>query len=410
MKIFSRLLFSVFFLLTLSHCGKVKQIVLGGFIEPSINESAATTLSSTYVFATDYTSSGQLYLATLSNDGTSLVNSGVTLLGSSGIIRSFEGLIYVLHDGFSTISTDNIQIIDPADEFNTVAQYSVGNGTNPHDIAVSGTRAFVTLYNPGADPQNLDTHGHPADVIEMDLDSGTIVNRWSFQDFLNDDSDRNGNAEKLLLIDNTLYVLLQDLSSNTFVANTNGLIGMIDINTAQILGVIELEGRNPVSLSATADQQGLYVANMATYNFALGDFDLSPPYGGLELVDLQNRISLGLVADEDLGGYVERVASDASHVYFVVSEFDAPSFTYASRVLRLPQDFSDLNDLEIVDDSGTDIREMAVDGDYLWLSRRQINVLSGLSEAALDVMDLRTLTAVGETLTPAAPAMSLAVE
>lgn len=410
MQIFLRLLFSLFFLATLSHCGKVKQIVRGGFVEPSINESAATVLSSTYVFATDYASSGQLYLATLTNDGTKLINSGVTLLGSSAIIRSFDGLIFVLHDGFSTVSTDNVQIIDPADNFNTIAQYSVGNGTNPHDIAVSGSRAFIALYNPPADPENLDSHGRMANVIEMDLTSGNIVHRWSFHDFLNDDGDRNGNAEKLLLVDNILYVALQDLSANTFAANSNGLIGMIDVNTAEVLGAIPLVGRNPVGMSITTDKTTMYIANMATYNFALGDFDLTPLYGGIEVVDAHNKISLGLLADENLGGYVERVVSDASHVYAVLSEFDGPTFSYASRVVRLPHDFADLNDLEAVDDIGTDIREMTVDGKYLWLSRRKISALSGLSEPVLNVIDLQTLTPAGDSLAPAAPGMSFAVE
>lgn len=403
-----RFLFSLLTVFFLCHCSKVKQVVRGGLIDPAINESAATTLASTYVFATDYNSSGQLYLAVLTNDGATLVNSGVTLLGSSAIIKNFDNLIYVLHDGFSTVSTDNIQIIDPANDFNTLAQFSVGNGTNPHDIAVTGSRAFVALYNPTADPLNVDSQGRPADVIEVDLDSGNIVNRWSFWEDLEDDGDRNGNAEKLLLLGNTLYVALQDLSSNTFQANSNGIIGRINITTGEKLPPIVLSGRNPISLAATPDASTLYVANMASYSFTLSDFDLIPPYGGLEVVDLESGTSLGLLADEDLGGYVERITGNATHVYAVVSAFDAADFSYASKVVRLLHDFDSVDEMETVDDSGTDIRELAISGDYLWVSRRQINTSTGIAEPQLDILNLATFEQAADSLFPAAPGMSMA--
>ena len=304
------------------------------------------------------------------------------------------------HDGFSTVSTDNVQVIDPQNDYETLAQYSVGNGTNPHDIAVLGTRAFITLYNPSADP-------NPADVIEMDLNTGDIVNRWSFTPYLNDDGDRNGNAEKLLLVDNTLYVALQDLSSNTFSTNANGLIGMIDVNDNTIQGVIELAGRNPISLSVSEDKTKLFVANMATYDFSLGDFDLSQPYGGIETVDLTQQQSQTLLADENLGGYVERIVTSSAGLLAVVSQFDAASFSYGSKIVSLPLDFTSADQALVMDDSDSDIREMFVDGNYLWISRRQINISTGLTEPAIEVVDVGTFESLGELLTPAAPVMGM---
>ena len=43
---------------------------------------------------------------------------------------------------------DNIQILDPENDFSTVRQFSVGAGSDPHDILVlSPTKAYVTRYN-----------------------------------------------------------------------------------------------------------------------------------------------------------------------------------------------------------------------------------------------------------------------
>jgi hypothetical protein len=42
---------------------------------------------------------------------------------------------------------DNIQIVDPGPPFQTIGQYSVGNGSNPYDIRLaSGEKAYVSRY------------------------------------------------------------------------------------------------------------------------------------------------------------------------------------------------------------------------------------------------------------------------
>ena len=56
---------------------------------------------------------------------------------------SFGGRIYVVN----RLNADNIQIIDPQQGYTTPAnaQVSVGNGSNPQDIAfVNATKAYVS--------------------------------------------------------------------------------------------------------------------------------------------------------------------------------------------------------------------------------------------------------------------------
>jgi hypothetical protein len=79
---------------------------------------------------------------------------------SDAVVRVFGDLVYVVNRYLG----DNIQVIDPRKGFATVRQFSVGNGSDPHDIVVvSPTRAYVTRYNETAlwvvDPSTGDHAG-----------------------------------------------------------------------------------------------------------------------------------------------------------------------------------------------------------------------------------------------------------
>jgi len=56
----------------------------------------------------------------------------VVPLHSDAVARFFDGYIYVINRYLG----DNIQILDPANGYTTVRQFTVGNGTDPHDILV----------------------------------------------------------------------------------------------------------------------------------------------------------------------------------------------------------------------------------------------------------------------------------
>jgi hypothetical protein len=85
--------------------------------------------------------------------GTAAIVSADTLLApacnlapihSDAVARFFQGRIYVVN----RFGADNVQVLDPYNGFATMKQFSLGNGSDPHDIAlVSFTRAFVTRYN-----------------------------------------------------------------------------------------------------------------------------------------------------------------------------------------------------------------------------------------------------------------------
>lgn len=353
-----------------------------------------------FLFATDYASSGQLYFV----EDSSLENSGVANLGSSAVIRLFNGLLYVLHDGFSSGSSDNVQIIDPLNSFSTVDQWSTGNGTNPHDIVVvedeDEYRAYITLYNPDED----------GDLIVMDLDTGEILETISFSDFLNEDGDKNANADQMVLVDNTLYVLMQDLQSD-FSHNTSGKIAAIDMNTNIVEEVITLQGRNPVDIIASEDGEKVFMALQAPYDFSLGNFDTSTAFGGIEIIDLDNPSNTTLLADDDLGGYVERLASGEEKIFAVVSQYDSSTFTFSSNIVVIDDDASSISDVETFLEGSSDVRDIAVDSSgNLWVARRTIDAsTSTTSDPQVDVFDIDSKGEVTSPLQPDVPVTSITI-
>jgi len=94
-----------------------------------------------FITTTDYTTGSS---SVIRLDGSYTTEMDVASVHSDAVSRWYGGLIYVVNRG----GADNIQILDPEDSFSTLDQFSVGNGSNPQDIAfISETKAYVTRYN-----------------------------------------------------------------------------------------------------------------------------------------------------------------------------------------------------------------------------------------------------------------------
>lgn len=405
------------FLSFLTACGSVDNISPDSSDDTSSDDTSSNGdisadeivgVESVFFFATDFASSGQLYTASMDPVG-ALLNTEVSLLGSSAGIRLYDGLIYVLHDGFSVGSSDNVQIIDPSNGYTTINQWSTGNGTNPSDIVVIGSKAYITLYNPESDQsgESVDENGHPSDLIVMNLETGAIEKRISFFDFLNDDGNRTGNADQMVMVGDKLYVCLQDLEF--FDPNAAGKIGIVNVTTNAVEGVILLQGRNPVSIVYSEDENKIFVANQAPYDFMLGNFDTSLPYGGIEIVSLVGNATT-LINDEDLGGYVERLALSADSVFAVVSEMDPETFDFTSTLFKMASDNETAAGASVFLNGSQDVRDIATDSERrLWVSRRSISAGDGLaSDPQVEVFD-STGAAVGSPMVPVVPITSIAI-
>jgi hypothetical protein len=392
---------SILCTLALSHCG--------GAIENTQSKSgtspstSATTDATAILFSTDFSSPGELLSTTTDIDSLSVTEENNSALGSDGtLVADDDGNIHVVHSAFSSLSSDNITTLDPSNSFATTSQTSTGNGTNPTDAVVSGTTAYISLYNGDSDSTNVDASGNPADLLVMDLSTGTIGKRLSFFDFTANDGDRHANASKMVAAGTDLFVLMQDLNSD-FSVTAPGQIVVVDTTSNAISTHVELEGRNPVDIAISESTDCLFVANMAEFSFTTFTNDTSTAFGGVETVchDSSGITVNTLIDDASLGGYVEKVAvSDTTgKLYAVVSNLNA-NFEAVSKIASF--DIADLAAgqttpaFAIFFDPGADIRDLAFDPDgNLWVADRTINTSTHAAEdphvSILDAADGSTL-------------------
>src|SRR5262249_22797232 len=149
------------------------------------------------------------------------------------VVRKHGGLVYVVNRLFA----DNVQVLDPAQQFATRIECSTGNGTNPHDIAfLSDDKAYVTLFK----RSNL-LIVNPAALLNCDGFTLGSIDLSSLAD-----ADGNPDMDQMAIVGDRLYVSLQRLDIHTVLRTpaTNAALAVIDTTTDQLLGSIELTGEN----------------------------------------------------------------------------------------------------------------------------------------------------------------------
>lgn len=404
MMIYFQRVACLLFLFVIAGCGSVESLSLQTG-DPDADVAAPGV--PVYLYGTDFVSSGQLMVS----GGSSLANAGVTNLGSSAVMRFYDGLIYVLHDGFSIGSSDNVQVIDPKQSFKTIKQFSTGNGSNPKDIVVVGERAYITLYSPELSDGAVDSQGNPADVIVMNLTSGAIEERISFFDYLFADGSKTARADQMVLGGGRLYVCIQDLEGNAFLQNTAGKIGVIDLLTDEIVDVITLRGRNPFQIDYAAGVNKLFVALLAPFDATTGNFDTATAFGGLEIISLDAPTSSVLLDDAEMGGTVENVVVGEADAYLVVSQFDIVHFLFTSTISKMSLAAESVDDVQNFIAGSSDVRALALHpAGQLWIARREIKVGEGkATDPRLDVFDAVTGEPITSSMTPTVPVTSIAI-
>jgi flagellar hook capping protein FlgD len=162
--------------------------------------TAHSTQTRAFVYATDFSSGS---LANIQFGPPRTVSTNVAAVSSDAVLRHFDGLLYVVN----RLGFDNIKVLDPAQSFATVQEFSVGNGSNPHDIEfLSSNKAYVARYeSPDLWIVNPQTGQH----------TGTI----SLAAFA--DADGIPEMDHLALRDGKLFVSIQRLDRNNFFAPTD---------------------------------------------------------------------------------------------------------------------------------------------------------------------------------------------
>lgn len=235
------------------------------------------------------------------------VRRDVAAVHADAVARVFGGLVYVVNRG----GGDNVQVLDPGDDFATTIQFTTGAGTNPHDIWVlSATKAYVALYG-------------SAVLLEVDPGTGNVRDEISLAGFA--DPDGIPDMDRLFYREPYLYVSLEriDFGGGTYQPVAPSMLAVIDTRTnalvdanpaADGIQAIALAGLNPIApMVWDAHSGSLLVPEAGAY----GVLD-----GGIEMIDLDSMGSAGFLATEqELGGDLMDFAVGAgSLAYAAVSD------------------------------------------------------------------------------------------
>ncbi len=232
-------------------------------------------------------------------DDPGAVRKNIGSVHSDSVARLWNGRIYVIN----RLGGDNIQAIDPSADYRTLWQCSVGNGSNPQDIAfVSTDKAYVSLYG-GTDVLIV----NPSTGSDCD---GFIRGRISLAEFADDDG--LPEMAQMVVFGERLYVSLQLLDQNDrFSVTDRSLLAVIDVVSDEVVDLdpstpepdgITLAGKNPFSDLIVDEEAGkILVAEVGSFS-DIGD-------GGLDVVDLaSNRAEGFAITEAELGGNLSAVA------------------------------------------------------------------------------------------------------
>lgn len=249
--------------------------------------AATPALDYVFVITSDYEVSGQASTVGVLPPWT--VDDGVASVHSDAVAREHGGLIYVVNRLFQ----DNIQVLDPAQGFETVRQFSVGPGSNPQDIVfASPTRAYVSRYEETM-------------LLEVDPTTGELTDAIDLSAFA--DADGIPEMGQMAIRDGRLFVAIQRLDRDYFwLPTAPSYLAVIDTDTNQLIDA------DP----ATPGVQGITLAKTNPSTEILEDRGAGVLYvgeagkwgvldGAIEAIDPATLGSLGLVTTEaQLGGEI----------------------------------------------------------------------------------------------------------
>ena len=321
------------------------------------------------VLTSDFTAYGSVADVGRSAPWTAAVD--VEPVGSDAVARWHDGLYFVVDRGGS-----NLQILDPAAEYATLAQYPLGTGRNPQDIAFAadGT-AWITCYD-------------EALLLNVDIGTGEILAEISTAIFA--DADGLPETGWAQVVGDRLFIVCQRLdrtnwyqpAGDSYLLVFDMSVGDwvdVDPGTPQVDPVI-LAGANPFARpELTADGSGLMVGTAGGFG-VISD-------GGLEIVDLATLATGGLIIGGDLlgGDLLDFTLVAADLAYAIVS--DASFIT--SMVVFDPAGSTAATVVAVA--GGYDFADLAWDGaDHIFLADQALGATGVRVFAAADGSELTT--------------------
>jgi hypothetical protein len=276
-------------------------LLLGMLALPAPPEVAATQ-SRAFVFATDF-GSGNVANVTFGPPRT--VTPNVVAACADAVLRHHQGLLYVIE----RFGCDNVRVLDPANGFALVRQFSVGNGSNPNDIVVvSPTKAYVARYD-------------SADLWIVNPSTGAFIGAVSLSAFA--DADGIPEMNRMAMVGGRVFVTVQRIDRDaSFTPTDSSALVVIDAATDALVdcdaaapGVqgIVLPLQNPTT-ELVADANGRLVVGCTGF-YGAND-------GGIVRIDPLTLTVDGIeVTEAALGGDVaDVVPATAARGFAVLSD------------------------------------------------------------------------------------------
>ena len=304
---------------------------------------ASSAKSDLFVLTTDFSTGSTAFLAA------DAAAAEVNLLGihSDAVGHYHDGRVYIVN----RLGQDNILVLDALDWRTPLTQFSVGNGTNPHDIEiVAPDKAYVTLYDAST-------------LLIVDPRDGAKLGEIELSAFA--DADGLPEVSQIVRVGDRLYLSCQRLDRNGGwgPADVSYLI-VVDLASDTLVDTDpDAEGVQGIALSA-ANPNSLAVAGEQIAVGVVGHF--GDRAGGVEIVDTASNRSLGLaVGEENLRGDITAmVLVDQTRGYAVVAD---ENFANSVRPFELS---SGRVGAPLEHISGGYIASLAVDGDRLIVADR----------------------------------------
>lgn len=250
---------------------------------------------------TDYATGG---LSSLDLGTNTAANDHLTI-HSDAVVRTYRDKVYILN----RLGQDNVIVLDGDDLQTPLTQYSTGNGTNPHDIAfVSEEKAYISLYE-------------RTQLLIVNPVTGDSLGTVDLSTFA--DADGLPETSQLVIYGDRLFAACHRLDRESWpweptefsvivvVDVTTDLLVDVDPNNERSQGIV-MAGKNPSGAALRGSKW--YLSAVNTYT------DLTD--GGIEVIDLANLRSEGVVLDEaTVGGNPgSLVMISASDGYAVVTD------------------------------------------------------------------------------------------
>jgi hypothetical protein len=227
------------------------------------------------------------------------------------VLRAHGGKLYVVNR-----STANVTVVDPTD-WTVQAQFSTGAGSNPQDVALDGSFAWVTLYNrPEVQVWDLAAAAPAAPVAAVDLSVYDI--------------DGVPNANSIAIVEGRAYVTLDLLDTGMFPRpRGKGKVVVIDTASRQIVTALDLQYENPYDFMFVRNDR-LIVATFADFSGTLCCLEQIVP-------GAEPRVEACLVENTQVMGIINSIAVGPTETYLAVSSFDA-DFNQTAQIRRLAAD------------------------------------------------------------------------